>query len=139
MTPHALLFTLAAIGISETVYLIRKRIAQERPVCIIGQECHQVLESKYNKILGIPTDITGLVFYVVISLITAFLVIGLEPIVWLDRLAKVLILGGAFVSLYFIYLQWRVIKAWCLWCLISAFTTFFMALIVLTSDLTFVI
>lgn len=33
MTPHALLFTLAATGISETVYLIRSCITQKAPVC----------------------------------------------------------------------------------------------------------
>ncbi|MDA2922595.1 vitamin K epoxide reductase family protein [Patescibacteria group bacterium AH-259-L07] len=137
MTPHALLFTLAAIGISETVYLIRKRTAQERPVCVIGQQCHQVLESKYNNIFGIPNEISGLIFYVAISFITAFLVIGIEPMVLWDRLAEVLIAGGVLLSLVFIYLQWRVIKAWCFWCLMSAITVFLMGLIVLISDLTF--
>jgi len=31
MTAYALLFTLAAVGLSETVYLIRKRMAAEKP------------------------------------------------------------------------------------------------------------
>jgi len=135
MTPHALLFTLAAIGISVTAYLIQKRLAKKRPVCILGEECHQVLESKYSTILGIPNDITGFAFYIAISFITAFLVIGIEPIIWWDRLAEILILGGAVMSVYFTYLQWRVIRVWCTWCLVSAFTVFLMALIVLTSNL----
>lgn len=54
MTAFALLFTLSAIGISETVYLIRKRIASERPVCLIGEDCTLVLASKYNKLFIIP-------------------------------------------------------------------------------------
>ncbi len=135
MTPHALLFTLAAIGISETVYLIRKRTVQEKPVCIIGETCHIVLESKYSKMFGIPNDVLGLLFYLMISAITAFLVIGIEPVIWLDRLAKVLVLGAATLSLYLIYLQWRVLKAWCFWCLMSATTVFLMAAIVLLTNL----
>ena len=137
MTPYALLFTLAAIGISETVYLIRKRMAQEKPVCFLGGGCHLVLESKFNKLFGVHNDVLGLVFYIVISLITAFLVIWIEPMVWLDALAKILILGGVIMSALFTYLQWRIIKAWCFWCLMSAITVFLMAIIVLTSNLTF--
>ena len=135
MMPHALIFTLAAIGISVTAYLIRKKVAQERPVCIIGQDCHQVLESTYNKMLGIPNEILGLVFYVVITLITAFLVIGIEPTTWWDILLKIIILSGAIMSTWFMYVQWRIIKVWCFWCVMSATTVFIMAIIVLTSDL----
>lgn len=138
MTAHALLFTLAAIGISETAYLIRKRIARERPVCVIGQECHRVLESKHNNILGIPNEVSGLIFYVTISLITAFLVIGVEPIKFWYISAKILIGIGTIMSLIFTYLQWQIIKAWCFWCLMSAITVFLMAFIVITSNLTFI-
>ena len=135
MTPHALIFTLAAIGISVTVYLISKKVAQKRPVCIIGQECHQVLESTYNKTLGIPNEILGLVFYVVITLITAFLVIGIGPTTWWDILAKIIIFSGAILSTWFIYVQWRIIKVWCFWCVMSATIVYIMAIIILTSDL----
>ena len=135
MTPHALLFTLSAIGISETVYLIRSRIAQKTPICILGEECRQVLESNYQKTLGVSNDILGLVFYSAVSLLSAFLVIEIEPVVLWDKIIGVLIFGAALTSLYFIYLQWRVIKAWCFWCLMSAFTIFFMAFIILVSDL----
>lgn len=135
MTPHALLFTLAAIGISETVYLLRQRIAQKRPVCVIGEECHKVLESRYNTILGIPLEVFGLAFYIVISIIAAFLVIEIKPVQWWDMAAKIFIAGGVLWSLAFVYLQWKVIKAWCFWCLMSAATVFLMGVIVLTSDL----
>lgn len=135
MTAPALLFTLAAIGISETVYLIRQRMMQERPACIIGEACHLVLESRYNQMFGISNDVLGLVFYIILAGITAFVVIGVEPIIWWSRLAQLLILGGTLFSLYFIYLQWRVIKAWCFWCLMSAGTIFFMAIIVLLTNL----
>jgi len=139
MTAHALLFTLAAIGISEAVYLLRKTLARQRPVCVIGSRCHLVLESKYNRIFGIPNEVVGLVFYVAIALITAFLVIEIGAIAWWDSLAKILIFAGVVMSVYFIYLQWVVIKAWCFWCVMSACTIFLMAFIVLTSDLAFVL
>ncbi|MEK7081962.1 MAG: vitamin K epoxide reductase family protein [Patescibacteria group bacterium] len=50
MTALALLFTLSAVGISETVYLIRKRLAAEKPICPIGENCALVLTSRWSKI-----------------------------------------------------------------------------------------
>ena len=135
MTAHALLFTLAAIGISETVYLIRERLLHEKPFCVLGQSCEVVLESKYNKIFGVHNDVMGLLFYIAVSFITAFLVIGVEPMEWWDLFAKIAIASGAVFSLFLVYLQWKVIKVWCFWCLMSAMTIFLMALILLTSNL----
>lgn len=136
MTPHALLFTLAAIGISETTYLIRKRIAHEDPVCPIGTGCGVVLGSKYNKIFGIlHNDILGLTLYIALTFLTAFLVIGIGPLTLWMILVKTLISIGVIMSFLLIYIQWRIIKAWCFWCLMAVFTVFSMGIIVLTSNL----
>ncbi|OGI71050.1 hypothetical protein A3B84_02500 [Candidatus Nomurabacteria bacterium RIFCSPHIGHO2_02_FULL_35_13] len=133
MTSLALLFTLSAIGISETVYLIRKRIVSEKPVCPIGSGCEIVLASKYNKIFIIPNDILGLLAYIIISIIAAFLVIEVAPIYFWGLLIKILISIASIMSFIFTYLQWRVIRAWCFWCLMSAFTIWLMGIIILAS------
>ena len=133
MTSYALLFTLAAIGASETVYLIRKRMAAEKPVCLIGGSCSLVLESKYSKLFGVHNDILGLLFYVVALFISGFLVIGIEPLTFWDFIFKVSVAFGSLLSLFFTYLQWKVIKAWCFWCLMSAFTVWLMGVILLVS------
>ena len=133
MTSFALLFTLAAIGISETVYLIRKRVASEKPVCPIGSGCETVLTSKYNKIFLVPNDIMGLLAYIAISVIAAFLVIGVEPMSFWTLVIKILVGIASITSLIFTYLQWRVIRAWCFWCLMSAFTIWLMGIIIIVS------
>ncbi|KKU85330.1 MAG: hypothetical protein A2667_00355 [Candidatus Wildermuthbacteria bacterium RIFCSPHIGHO2_01_FULL_47_27] len=139
MTPHALLFTIAAIGISETSYLIQKRRAGVRPVCVIGEDCAKVLESKYNSLLGIPNDVLGFLFYAAVIVLNGSLVIdGALVRPWLQVIEiflKIVILGGMGMSLSLFYLQWRVIKAWCFWCLMSAITTFLMGFIVLITNL----
>lgn len=134
MTAFALLFTLSAIGISETVYLIRKRIASERPVCVIGEDCTLVLTSAYSKIFLIPNDVLGLFFYITASVISGFLVVGVEPLVFWSVVFKLSVAGGALLSLFFTYLQWRVIRAWCFWCLMSACTIWLMGIIIIVSD-----
>ena len=136
LTPHALLFTIAAIGIAESAYLIRKRIAAQQPVCPIGTGCETVLNSAYNRLfLGIHNDVAGMAAYLALAALTALLVIFPVPPLWVP-VGIFAVLGAATVaSLGFIYLQWRVIHAWCFWCLMSASTIFLMDLIVLTVQL----
>lgn len=133
MTALALIFSLAAIGISETAYLIRKRIASEKPVCILGEDCVTVLTSKYNRLFFIHNDVLGFITYVVISVIAAFLVIGVEPIFFWNLVLKILVTVASLISVLFTYLQWRVIRAWCFWCLMSAFTIWLMGVIIIFS------
>jgi len=135
MTSFALLFTLSAIGISETVYLIRKRIASETPICPIGGGCVTVLSSKYSKMFLIPNDVLGLLTYIIISFIAAFLVIGVPPEFFWYTILKILVAAASLISIYFTYLQWRVIRAWCFWCLMSAFTIWLMGIIIIVSNL----
>lgn len=135
MTPLALLFTLSAIGISETVYLIRKRIASEKPICPIGEGCAIVLTSKYSKMFIIPNDILGLLSYLMISFIAALLVIGVQPIFLWNFVLKILVAAASLVSIILTYLQWRIIRIWCFWCIMSAFTIWLMGIIILVSAL----
>ena len=129
MTSIALLFTLAAIGIAETAYLIRKRIEAEKPICPIGGGCAQVLNSQYNRIFGIHNDVLGMLFYCAVAVWTGLLVVGAEPLFAWNLLIAVAIGGALVMSAYFVYLQWRVIHAWCFWCLMSASTILLMATI----------
>lgn len=136
MTPHALLFTLAAIGIAETVYLIRSRLASVHPVCPIGGEsCNLVLTSRYSRIFGVSNDILGVIFYFAVGIVAAFLVIGVGPLTILDNVIKIAVTLATLLSLYFTYLQAHVLKRWCFWCLMSAITIWAMALILLTNKL----
>ena len=135
MTSQALIFTLSALGISETVYLIKKRFLSQKPICPIGENCLLVLTSKYNKTFNIPNDVLGLLFYIVCSIITAFLVIGVAPLDLWSNIIKTLIFFGSLLSIYFTYLQFNVIKAWCFWCLMSACTIWLMGCIILLSKL----
>ena len=136
MTALALIFTLAAIGISVTAYLIEKRKKEEVPVCFIGQDCHSVLSSKYNKTLGVHNDVLGFAYYHFEIVLVGTLVLGINSGFPLVNLAYFTILIGALISVYFTFIQWRILKAWCFWCLMSAFTTWGMALTLFVNQLT---
>lgn len=128
-----LLLTLSAIGMIEAVYLIRKRVASEEPTCLIGKGCGTVLMSKYNKLFIIPNDILGLFVYVAIFFVIGFLVIGIGPRLFWGSILSILVGAASIASLVFTYLQWRVIRAWCFWCLVSASIIWLMEMILVLS------
>lgn len=132
LTSDALLFTISAIGIAESSYLIRTRRTAEQPVCPIGHECATVLNSKYNRLFfGIHNDLGGMAFYLSFSMLMALAVI-IEPAPAIFRtLALGMLAGATFFSLVLVYVQWRLIRAWCFWCLMSAATIGLMDLIIL--------
>ncbi len=134
MTSLALIFSLAMIGISETAYLIKKRLHQEKAVCFIGGNCNIVLESKYNKIFFIHNDVLGFVGYFLIGLLCVFLVIGIQPnFVW-NFLVKIFISLASLLSAIFVFIQWKIIKHWCFFCVMSALTIWLMQIIILFSN-----
>src|SRR3989338_10248240 len=112
------------------LYLLSSTFSQPPP---IGGGCEKVLESKYNKIFFIHNDVVGLLSYIIISVIAAFLVIEVPPATLWSLLIKILVVTASLASLFFTYLQWRVLRAWCFWCLMSAFTIWLMAIIILVS------
>lgn len=124
---------MAAVGIAETAYLIRERYASRKPICPIGGGCSQVLESRYNKTLGIYNDLLGLAFYVAMSVVAALLLLEVGALTLLNQAAAVSTGIALLMSARFFYLQWRVIHAWCFWCLLSALTILLMSLILLLS------
>ncbi|MEK7553245.1 MAG: vitamin K epoxide reductase family protein [Patescibacteria group bacterium] len=126
-----LLFALSIIGVSETAYLIRKRMLAEAPVCPIGGGCEMVLTSKYNKIFFVPNDMLGFLSYVIMAFLIAFFAIGIQPVALFISAFKILVAVASLMSVFLTYIQWRIIRAWCFWCLMSAFTIWLMGVIIL--------
>lgn len=133
MIPYTALFVLAVMGINETTYLIRKRIGGSAPVCPIGSECDKVLLSKHRNMLVIPLDVWGLLFYCTIALACSLAVVGMAPQTFWEPFITYVVMAGAIFSLFFTYVQWRIIGAWCFWCLTSAFTVWIMGIIIMLS------
>ena len=114
----AILF-FAFIGFADSSYLLAKRIAGGPIPCVLGFiGCDTVDKSPYSVFLGIPLSAYGVAFY---------LAIGILSILYLDtkrvifaRLILPIATLGFISSLYFVYLQAFIIKAFCIFCLISA-------------------
>ncbi|MCK9345274.1 MAG: hypothetical protein M0P64_04150 [Candidatus Pacebacteria bacterium] len=126
MNIHLIVLILAIIGEMVTIYLFAERTKKRPPVCPIGDGCSVVWESPYSKTCGVGNDILGIIFYTLVGIIELAFLAGCT-FSYLIPIEYMVLLGGALLSCYFVYLEARVICAWCFWCTLSAFLTWGMA------------
>jgi len=116
-----ILWLLALIGTIDAAYLSLHHY-QAAPVACSGGfsliDCGLVLKSQYAVIFGIPLALLGLVFYVTVLSTVAFYYLSKKIIA--EHILLLLSFFGFLFSLYLIYLQAFILKAFCLYCLLSA-------------------
>lgn len=114
---------LALVGLAVAVYdsyMIHNGLPLWCPPPIDG--CNEVASSPYARILGLPVGYYGVVFYLYMFGLAALL--AFNPYWRGLRLGAVLYTGmGLLFSLYFMVLQVAFIRAFCIYCLVSAVTT----------------
>jgi len=115
--PTMLLFSV--LGALNAGYLSFTALSGVAPICNFVHGCDLVAASPYSRIFGVPLALFGVFFY---SIIAGFSLWG-----WVSAQAPVriylrtLTALGFILSLYFLYLQWVVIEAFCEYCLFSLF------------------
>lgn len=116
-----LILGLALLGFADALFIfIEKTLGGPIP-CLIGTGCDTVTNSPYSKLFGIPLAVHGMVYYLIVGVIT---------LLYLDTKKKIFarlifpITGiGFLMSLYFIYIQKFLIGAFCTYCVISIIIT----------------
>lgn len=109
---------LSTIGLVDTIYLSYKRLTEDPLLCNVFDGCNIVTTSEYAELFGlIPLAYLGVALYVFL-LIMAFLV-ALKDNVWFKRILTWTIALAFLGSVYFFYVQVIVIKALCVYCLVS--------------------
>ena len=110
---------LSLFGFADSAFLLAKRLSGEAIPCVLGfTGCDIVSQSPYSAVWGIPLSLFGVIFY---------LGVGLLGILYLDLRKKIIAhlvsfgtLLGFILSVYFIYVQKFLIKAFCVYCIASA-------------------
>lgn len=119
MNVHLFIFILSLVGAGDSLYLIYERKKKRAPICVIGTSCETVWKSPYSRTLGVENETLGIIFYTVIAMTEgALFLLRYDPLLVLGE--SIILAGGAVMSCYFVYAQWRIIKAWCFWCTLSA-------------------
>ena len=84
--------------------------------------CNTVAYSPDGRIFGVPIGVYGLIFYLIMIVLAALLAFSRSS----RRLRSVVLLYaviGVLFSIYFFYLDLALIRAFCIYCLISATLT----------------
>lgn len=91
------------------------------PLLGTWMDCGTVLSSKYSMVGPVPLAVLGLGFYVgVFGWAAIKLVLEKNSGVWKEGLGLLVGIAGVLASSYFVYLQLVILKAVCLYCMVSA-------------------
>ena len=122
-----LILFLALAGAADAGYLLIQIVSGQAVVCPsvpLGRfnlnQCNIVLATPYAKILGLPNALYGRTAYLFFAILVLYELSKNQKtgsIKFLSYLAGF----GLLTFVYFIYLQFFVIKALCFYCLLSAF------------------
>lgn len=116
---RTLSLVLVVIGIIISGYLSYTKLMNTSVICAEGDSfnCDAVTSSAYGKIAGIPIAYLGLAAYLVIG----GLLLLQNRIAFLQEYGIMLLFGvtlfGFMYSMYLIYVQAAILKAFCVWCL----------------------
>ena len=129
---RALLYSLIALltlaGLADTTYLTAMHLSGANVVCLGSATCSQVLQSPYSSFHGVPLAALGAFGYF-FAFSCAVLAAFRYPVVPEILVALVGIMLGT--TLWLLYLQARVLHAFCDYCLFSAALVFLLAGILL--------
>src|SRR6516162_5189701 len=121
--PAYSMLALALIGLAAALYVAHGNYTGQSLWCPILDGCNAVVNSPYSRVFGVPMSYFGFIYFLYMFALAVRLVF--EPFTSSLRFRAVLYAGvGAASSLYFMYLQLGFIRAVCIYCLISAVTTF---------------
>ncbi len=124
----ALLILLSLIGIADATYLSYTALTNTALTCNIKglDGCNTVAQSVYSHLFGIPLAVYGVAFYVLFFVLACAVLFFSRA--WLVKSLVALGVIGLVASIIFELIQVVLIKALCVYCLVSAVTSFFLCI-----------
>ncbi len=113
-----ILYVFGVIGVVDTLYLIYHKVRGTDVACVFFPKewCYKVQHSPQSKTFGIPNSYLGFLMYILILAMTYMFTTG-SLVFWP---IQAIVTFGFLFSMYFIYIQGFVLKAFCTWCVVSA-------------------
>jgi uncharacterized membrane protein len=118
-----LISVLAVIGLVNAFFIYAWKKQQRSFVCVVGNNCDKVIYSSYGSLMGVENTLFGIGYYVFLLLF---------PYLSLDvGLLRFVVSVAALASLYLLYIQFKVLRKWCDYCLLGALINFILLYLVL--------
>ncbi len=111
---------LCVAGLFNALYLTYKHYQKKPLLCPLDHKCEVVTESKWSELLGVRNEVLGVVFF-------GSLLLGMMGVLFSPLYVNMLILfiriscaASLLFSLFLVFVQFRIIKDYCFYCLLSA-------------------
>jgi uncharacterized membrane protein len=119
----------ALVGLVDASYLTAEHLSGNSVRCMIVSGCDEVLQSSYSTVAGgVPVAAVGALAYFAAFSLSTLAAYGYDGA---RRLLVPLVAVMFLATLWFVYLQAFVIRAYCVYCLLSAAVTTTLTLLVL--------
>jgi protein-disulfide isomerase/rhodanese-related sulfurtransferase len=118
---RSLTLALSLLGLFDSLYLLWVYASPARAMVCLGNGCDEVRASRFAHILGLPTPLWGVLFYVLLAVL-----IFAEPLApaaqgaWLRRAISAFSFAGVIASGALTAIEAWIIHAWCAWCVVQA-------------------
>lgn len=116
-----LLVFIASLGLLNSLHLYlqykRFELYNKKMICLAGENCEEVLNSKYGRTLGVKNEVLGMAYY---SLLITSLLAARISTFWPEAVKINVYFITSFAaafSLYLLFIQLFVLKKACSWCL----------------------
>ena len=120
-----LLLVLAFLGLADAWYLTANALSETALSCDFGavlDGCNIVAQSDYSYFLGLPLALYGVGFYAIVFCMAALVLVLPLRILYLALLVSGVV--GSLASILFLFIQFFIIQAICIYCIASAVITF---------------
>jgi uncharacterized membrane protein len=117
----AAFLALCFLGFLDSAYLTIEHYRGVAPPCSFLEGCERVTTSPYSRLLGVPVALAGALYYLALLLLTVFALE--EGSMRAFRAALALAPLGFLATLWFVFAQAFILRAFCLFCLFSAATS----------------
>ena len=124
---YALTAVVALVGLADAIYLTVEHLAGRSVRCTIVHGCSEVLSSPYATVRGVPLALIGAVAYFTVFSLATLAAFGYK---FTEKVLTVVVALMFLTSLWLVYLQAFVIKAFCQFCLLSALVTLVLTILV---------
>lgn len=121
-----LLTTLAVVGLFDSWYIFYKKQRKEKLVCFVGQDCNEVVNSKYSHVYNVPNEVLGILFYLSVLGFVGLVALGTTELhgISIPLILHAVAFVALLLSIYLTAIQAFVLKAWCEYCLVASFANF---------------
>lgn len=126
-TLNYLLLSFSLIGLVNAIFLhwqyVRFLRTGKKMYCFMGEDCSQVVGSKYGATLGLKNEKIGIFYYVTIGIFSLWNLSFYHSVPATIESFILAISGVATLfSVYLFIVQAFILKKYCSWCLIAIFT-----------------